>query len=485
MRAELGVVVVALSVGAAHAQVTSPPDVDWGKPPALAAERPFQPPGATRLALEGGGALLVVENHALPLVTVLFAMPGAGSAADPPGRTGLAAFTANLLEEGAGGLSAREVAEQLENLGSEIATWVEDDAGFVRVTALTQKLGPSLDITGKVLAAPAFAEGDARRTHEDQATAIKLRRDQPGAVAQVIFDGALFGPDSPHGHPTLGSARDFARVGVADARAFYRDRWATSRLLAVVAGDVTPAEAKQHIDRALAGWKQAGGAAPPAPASVITRAPPARLLVVDRRDAEQANVIVGATGIRRDDPDAYPLEVLLNLLGGTYSSRLNHRLREELGYTYGIGASSSYFRDGGTISFSSALATPTAPDGLRELLRIVGETTSAAVPAAELAATQQNLVRGLPLYFANNEDIVDAFAGAVLVGLPDDWFDGYAARVRAVTAEQVQAAARRLVAAERLVAVVVGPMATLEKPLAKLGFGKPRRYDPDGLPVKR
>lgn len=486
MRAER---VLALALAVAWAQVSAAQKVDWSQPPPLAAERPFQPPRPVRLTLEGGGTLLVIENHALPLVTVLFGMPGAGSTADPPGRSGLAAFTANLLDEGAGGLGARALAEGLENLGSELATWVEDDAGFVRLNALTQHLGPSLDLAGKVIVAPAFDDGEARRIHEDQVTAIALRRDRPGAVARVIFDAAVFGAGTPHGHPTLGSTRDFAKVGVADARAFYRERWVTSRLLVVVAGDVAPAEAKRHLDRALAGWKQGTAGWAVSSASGVEPAPaprpPARLLVVDRRDAEQANVIVGAAGIRRTDPDAYALEVLLNLLGGTYTSRLNHRLREELGYTYGIGAQAAFYRDAGTITFESALATPKTPDGMRELLRIVGETTAAEIPAGELAASQQNLVRGLPLYFASNDDVADAFAGIVLVGLPDDWFEGYARRIREVTAESVQGAARRLVAAERLVAVVVGPMGRLAKPLARLGFGKPRRYDADGNPVKR
>jgi zinc protease len=462
--------------------------VDWKQVPPLAPERPFTPPKPARLALDGGGTLLVIENHTLPLVTVLFAMRGAGSAADPPGRSGLAAYTANLLDEGAGGLGARELAEELENLGSELATWVEDDAGFVRLDTLAQHLGPSLDLVGKVISAPAFEDREARRIHEDQATAIQLRRDRPGAVARVIFDAALFGRESPHGRPGLGTARDFGRVTAADARAFYRDRWATPQLLVVVAGDVAPADARRLVERALAGWSQRGAPGPP---GVPPAEPPrprrgeSRLHVVDRRDAEQANVIVGAVGVRRSDPEAHPLEVLLNLLGGTYTSRLNNRLREQLGYTYGVGAAASYYHDTGSIVVESAIATPRTPDGLAEILRIVGETTRTAVPAEELTASQQNLVRGLPLWFASNDDIADAFAGTALIGLPDDWFDGYAARVRAVTAAEVQAVARRLLAAERLVAVVVGPMGTLEGSLARLGFGRPRRYDPDGVPKRR
>jgi zinc protease len=481
MRPTLWTFAVLLVASGARAQTPTKDEVDWKVMPPPGPERPFQPPRATRLALEGGGVLLVVPNTALPLATVLFAMPGAGSTSDPADRAGLAAFTADLLDEGAGGLQARELAERVEALGSELATWAEEDAAFVRIASLTRNLPASLELVGKVLTAPAFEDDDGKRIHEDQTASVRLRRDRPGAVAQVVFEAGLYGAAAPYGHPAFGYLSDLGRFGVADARTFYQKQFARERLLVVVAGDVTPDTAKQQVEAALAGWKAAGEPVA-APAAVEKIASKSRLLVIDRPGAEQANVVIGTLGMTRVDDRSYALDVLTNVLGGTFTSRLNNRLREQLGYTYGATAYPTFHRQTGAVVISTALSTPKTALGMKEILTIVADIAKTPLSATELAAAQQNLIRGLPDYFRTNDDIADAFAGTALIGLPEDWFQGYADRVRGVTAAQVSAVAGSLLEPKRLIAVVVGPLDQIERDVSKVGFGKPTRFDPDGAP---
>jgi zinc protease len=476
--------VLALSLAAVPAAAQQPEEVDWSRTPPLGPEREFEPPRPTRLALEGGGTLLVIEERALPLVTVLFVMPAAGSTSDPPDRAGLAAYTADLLDEGAAGMQARDIAESAETLGSELSTWAEEDAAFVRIVSLTRTLEASVALAGKALTAPSFEDDDGKRIHEDRAASVRLRRDLPGAVAHIVFEAGLYGASTPYGHPASGTLADLGRFGVADARAFYARHYARDRLIVVVAGDARPAEAKQLIERALAGWSAKGEApaAVPVARKVASRS---RLLVIDRPGAEQANVVIGGLGTTRADERSYPLDVLLNVLGGTFTSRLNHRLREQLGYTYGAFGYPTYHRHTGAVLISTALSTPRAADGMREILAMVAAMARTPLSQAELAAAQQNIVRRMPDTFRTNEDIADAFAGKELVGLPDDWYAGSAGRVRAVTAEQVSAAAKTFLDPRRLIAVVVGPLAEIEKDIARVGFGKPARFDPDGAPVGR
>src|SRR5688572_24433780 len=241
------------------------------KPPPLGEERVYEPPRATRLALEGGGTLLAIEDHRLPLVTVELAFSGAGSTADPPGRAGLAAYTATVLDEGAGGLSARALAEGFEGLGSQLSIWVEEDAAHIKVSALASKLSETLELAGKLVTAPAFDPREARRVHEDQATGVRLRRDRPGAVARVVLEGRLYGRAAPYGHPATGYVEDLSRFGVAEARSFYDEKYRRAGLFVVVVGDVSAAEARRLVDRSLAGWKGAPGDAPAPAAAVVAR----------------------------------------------------------------------------------------------------------------------------------------------------------------------------------------------------------------------
>ena len=205
---------------------------------------------------------------------------------------------------------------------------------------------------------------------------------------------------------------------------------------------------------------------------------------MNRPGAEQANLLLGGQGLRRDDPRAFAFDVLLNILGGTFTSRLSHRLREQLGYTYGIGAESSYLRTSGTWGIDTAVFTPRTGAALREIFRILAELGRRPVGSDELAASKRNLTRGMPLYFTSNSDIADAFLGLAVNGLPDDWFDGYAAKVGAVTSADLTTLARTLLARTGITTVVIGPFAVLRKDLTRLGLGRAEAFDPDGEPLR-
>jgi zinc protease len=484
-------VAVIVAVGLLPCGVAWAQPIDWSSPPPLGPERPYRPPRAVTSALTGGGTLLVISDHELPLVTVVLGIVGAGSAADPAAAPGLAGLTADALDEGAGGLAGRELAERLETLGTSLTTWAEEDAAYVRVSALADKVAPSLEVAAKILTAPAFDAAEVRRVHEDRATAIRLRRDRPGAVADLILARALHGERSPYGHPVLGTARGLATVGLEDVRAFHRRRYRRDRLIVVVAGDLSPPAARDLVEQALADWRtppSAPGASPSPP-----RAPPSppaarrtttgRLLVVDRPGAEQGNVLIGALGPPREDPRSYAFDVLTNLLGGTFTSRLGRRLREELGYTYGVSAETTYLRATSRWSAATAVFTPRTADALGEVLKLLAVAGRRTAGTEELEAARRNLVRRMPLDFGTQADVADAYMGLALNGLPLDWFETYAERIGRVTAAEVRRLAAALLAPRELVCVVVGPMAEVGAALARLGLGPGRSHDPDGEPL--
>lgn len=477
------VVLVALLAAAARAEVAYPPD--FAAVPALGPERTYAPPRVTRAKLACGAELWVATDHTLPIASVRVVMPGAGSAADPAGKAGLADYASALLfEGGAGELGGRLLAERLEGLGSQLASWSEIDAAFIEVSMLSAHRKEALALLGSVVTAPRFDAADARRLHEDRKTSVLLRRDEPGAVAHLVLRAALFGGDSAYGHPIVGSLATLKAFGGDDARGFYRAHWAPERMVVVAAGDVDLDELRATLDAAFGTWKPKG-AAPVWPKPRAAPAGASRLLVVDRPDAEQANVLVGAIGLSRSDARAAALEVAVSLLGGTFGSRLTHRLREELGLTYGVNAVAGYERATGIVAIETALFTPRAAEGLGEVLRLVADLGKTPVPAAELTAVEANLVRGLPQAFTTNEAVADAFADLAAAGLAPEWFDGYAAKVQAVGAADITKAARAFLDPGRLVVVVIGPLGTIGADLAKLGLGRAAELDADGAPVKR
>jgi zinc protease len=463
---------------------------DWSKAPAPTAEPRFAPPRAKQRKLSNGMRLLVVENRKLPIVGMTLLVPGAGAAADPQDRLGLASFTADLLDEGAGDLSALAIAEEQDRLGADFEVFADTDAAAVAMRTLSKTLDPSIELLAKVLSQPRFDDKDVERVRGDRMTALEQRRDRPREVANLLLSGRLYGARSPYGHPVAGFAGDLRATTAADVRAFYGERWDPSKMTLVVAGDVDEQALWAKLEKTLGAWKAgavpAGGRrVPPRPVTPatkpVTQLHASRLLVTDRPGAAQSDVRIGIIGPDRKDPRFFAFEVLRTTLGDGFTSRLTQRLREQLGITYNARATMDWRIARGPFAIGTALVTDATGVGITETLGILRELATREVPAAELEKSKQNLIRALPSELETNLATSGALATLVHLGLPLDWYEHYADGVRQVTAAQVRAAAALLPASSMVVAVV-GDLAKIRAALDQLGLGAPVLHDAYGLP---
>jgi zinc protease len=454
---------------------------DWTTPPKPTAERAFKPPAARRAKLPNGMSVLVVENHKLPIVSIALVAPGAGTAYDPKDKPGLAAFTADMLDEGAAGLSAIQIAQEEDRLGATIALGAGTDAARVSVSTLTATLDPTIDLLAKILTQPAFDPKDFDRVAGDRGTALELRRDRPREVAGIMLAATLFGIDTPYGHPGAGVRESFKSIALPDLQAFYASRWNPATMTLVVAGDVDEAKLVARLGAALGAWKAPGAKIVRVAASPLKVA--ARLQLVDRPNAPQSDVRIGLVGLDRKDRRYYAFEVMANALGGGFTSRLNQRLREQLGITYGIGAGMDWRQQPGPFSISTAIVAAETAHGIAETLKIVDDLAQKDVPAAELDKAKQNLIRALPAQFETNAGTAASFAELSLHGLPDDWYAHYADQVRRVTAADVRSVAKTAIPSGKLVIAVVGDMGKVRGELDKLGLGNAVMHDLYGTPI--
>ncbi len=457
---------------------------DWTKPPVPTKEPVFKPPVAKRLKLKNGMALLVVPNHALPIVSLTLLVPGAGGASDPAGKGGVAAYAADMLDEGAAGMSAIAIAEELDRLGASLGTGAGVDNAEVSMSTLTKTLDPSLELFAKIVTQPTFDDKEADRVKGDRSTSLELRRDRPREVAAIMLNAALYGASAPYGHPISGTREEFKSVTNADAKTFYTERYNPATMTLVVAGDVEPDALKTKLDAGLGAWKPAG--VKPMPKLVTTPAKPgARLLLADRPAAAQSDVRIGLVGMDRKDPHFYQLEVFRMILGGSFTSRLNNRLREQLGITYGISAIQDWRKAKGPFLIASAIVTAETAKGLGEILKIVDDLGTVDVPADELEKAKQQLIRALPAEFDTNSSTVDAFVTLIAHGLPDNWYASYADNIRKVKAADVKNVAKTVVPSKKLELAIVGDMSKVRGDIDKLGLGDAAMHDLYGVPVKK
>jgi zinc protease len=454
---------------------------DWTKAPSPTAEPTFTPPVPKRMRLANGIALLVVENHALPIVSLRLVVPNAGSALDPKPKPGVAAFTADMLDEGAHNLTAIQIANQEDFLGADISVFAGIDQAGLAASTLTKTLEPTLDLVAEIITQPTFAAADFERVKGDRATGLELRRDRPREVVSVMFGAMLYGLDSPYGHPSGGMRESFKAISLADLQQFYKDRWDPKHMTMVVVGDVDPIALQKKLDATLGTWSHPGksaGSIATAPAKISHR-----LGFVDRPGAQQSDVRIGLVGVERKDPRYYAFEVLTSTLGGSFTSRLNQRLREGLGITYGISASQDYRVARGPFGISSAIVTAETAHGLSETLKIVDDLATTEMTAEELDKSKQHLIRALPAQFGSNASTAGAFAELALHGLPDSWYARYSDSIRKVTAKDVRTVAKSAIPSGKMVFAVVGDLAKMRADVDKLGLGDAEVRDSYGVPI--
>ncbi|MEX0890846.1 MAG: pitrilysin family protein [Gemmatimonadota bacterium] len=428
----------------------------------------FTAPAVRRFTLANELQVMVVEQHELPVVDVQLVVR-AGAAADLPPAAGRAALMADLLDEGTRTMSALELADAVDFLGASLQVYPGWDATTVALHVLKPHLEAALLLLGQVATEPAFPAEEFQRKREQRLNAIRQELDDPRALANTAFAAVVYGDAHPYGAPLGGTASSVAALTLDGVRAFYRERFHPENATLVVAGDVMAAEITPLLERALGGWERAAAPATELPAA--PRPAPTAIHIVDRPGAPQSELRVGLVGVPRTTEDYYALEVMNTVLGGAFTSRLNMRLREEKGWTYGAGSGFGYRLGPGPFQVATAVFTEVTDSTLTEIVRELRRIRDELVPEEELARARNYLALGYPRSFETTGGLAGNMAQLALYGLPADYHDRYVERILAVSAEDVWRVANAYLDPGRSAIVVAGDRARIEAGLRALRLG--------------
>jgi predicted Zn-dependent peptidase len=446
--------------------------VDRTRLPSVGHDPPFRLPEFQRTVLANGTRLWAAEHRRAPVLTVLLLVPS-GAAADPLGAPGLAALTADLLDEGSTSRSGIELHEALTRLGGHLTTEVWSDATVVGLTTLSRHLRGGLELLFELVTQPRFDPDDVARVRDLRLNRILQMRQSPSAVADRVFLETLYDAH-PYGHLAVGTEAALSTMSADDAAEFHR-RWYTPSAWTLIAvGDVPPQQMCAEIEQVWA--EVSAGAGHPAVDAPLPEPSPAgdRMVFVARDGAVQSEIRLGHPGVPRSSPDYYALRVLNAVLGGQFVSRVNLNLREDKGYTYGARTSFDWRTGRGPFSLQASVQTAATIDGIREAVREMTDIRGARPPTAdELALARAALTRGFPRSFETASQIAGAGVQLALHQLSDDTYAQFVPRIMAVGADDVLQAALRHLHPEELVAVVVGSRPDVLGGLAGLGFGEP------------
>jgi predicted Zn-dependent peptidase len=451
--------------------------IDRSQLPALRAVKGFSFPSIAKSTLANGLGLWTAHHPQVPMIGLVL-LVRIGSANDPAGKEGLAAITADMLDEGSGSRSAIDVHEDIARIGAQFDTDIGSDAMLVSLTSLSRFTGRALELLADVAVRPALRDTDFLRVRQLRLNRLKQLRDMPGVIADRVFARLLYG-DAPYGHTPLGNERSLSAMTVDDIRAFHRSSILPGATTLIAVGDCDHETVRAAAEIAFGDWS-AGGV--PVSSDAFSTSTPARLNVVTRSGAPQSELRIGHVAASRSTPDYHALLAANMVLGGQFVSRINLNLRGSKGITYGARTSFEFRRRPGPfslqVSVDSAATALAIRESIGEIAAIRGDRP---VSVEELAVGVAALTRGYARNFETLDQIARAVAQIALFDLPDDYYAQFVPRIEAVTPDQVTQVAARYLDPDRLTTVVVGDLDQIGQNLAHLDLGQPTVLTADSI----
>ncbi|HKP73910.1 MAG TPA: pitrilysin family protein [Longimicrobiaceae bacterium] len=439
---------------------------DRGAVPPRGALRPFHFHAVHRRALPNGLGILAAEVRNFPVVTIDLVID-AGALTEPPERAGVAALTAGLLESGAAGMSAAEIAERVYGLGLSLDAGVSWDTSQTGFTCLRSRVEPAFELLAAIARESSFPADEVDRVRDERVTGIVQRRGTPSSAADEASHRWIYAPGTPFARPLGGMLRTLQGLTRDEVAAFYARRYRPETTTLVAAGDISVDEVVALAERWFGDWE--GGGERTAPAASAPRLDHTTVVLLDRPGAVQSEIRLGHVGVERTSPDYFAVTVLNAILGGTFSSRLNLNLRERLGFTYGASSVFAPRRLPGPFSMTTAVQTEVTAQAVAEMLRDLREMREAEVTPAELDDARNFLAGVFPLALQTTDGVAGKLSSIATYGLPDDYFDHYRDGILAVTAADVLDAARRRLWPDRAAIVIAGDAARIRGELEGLG----------------
>ncbi len=456
---------------------------DRSKAPEIGAPPELKLPKLQHATLSNGLKVILAERHEIPLVDFWLGLD-AGYAADQFASPGTASMVMSLLSGGTKTRTALQISDEQELLGARVAARSNLDLSIVQLSALKSKLDPSLDLFADLILNPLFPAADFSRQQRLQLAAIQREKNTPIQMALRVFPGLIYGPGHAYGNPLTGSGTTASveKLTREDLVKFHEVWFKPNHATLAIAGDTTLAEVTPRLEKLFANWKP--GQIPEK--NIKNVQPPAKSVVyiIDKPGAEQSIIFAGNIAPPRANPEEIAIEAANDDIGGMFGSRLNMDLREDKHWSYGVQSLLWGARGQRPFLAVAPVQTDKTKESLEEMnQQFRGILGDHPVTAEELSRIQSNETLSLPGSFETLNAVGQSILEIVQFGLPEDYYETYAGKVRALTTTDVEQGAKAIVRPDHLIWVVVGDRAKIEPGIKELGLGEIRLLDADGKPI--
>lgn len=440
-------------------------------------------PTIQRSTLSNGMQILLAERHAVPIVDFNLLID-AGYAADQFVSPGTAALTLDMLDEGTKNKTALEISDELALLGARLRTGSNLDVSFVNLSTLKNKMDEALKLYAEVISSPSFPKKDFKRLQKQQVARIKREKSNPIQMALRVFPKLIYGETHAYSLPFTGSGfeESVAKLTRDDLVKFHKTWFKPNNATLIVVGATTMDEIKPKLEKLFKDWKR--GETPQKDISVVEHREKPIVYLVDKPGALQSIIFAGHVAPPKANPDEIAIETMNNILGGTFTSRINMNLREDKHWSYGSRSILVGARGQRPFITYAPVQTDKTKESMVEILRelkgILGEKPATS---EELTKIQKNRTLRLPGSWETIASVGNSINEIIRYGLPDNHFETYASRIHGLKLEQISAAARQVVHPGNLIWVVVGDREKIESGIRELELGEIEFIDPDGNPI--
>jgi zinc protease len=400
-----------------------------------------------------GAEVYFVENHDLPIVDVSVNFP-AGSARDTAEKSGVAGITRYMMTLGAAGMTDEVIANKMADIGAVLGGEFDADRAAFKLRTLSseREQAQALDVFTKILQKPDFPDSVLSREKARIISGLQEAATQPESISNKAFMTAMYGTH-PYSLDESGEVDTVSKIKREDLQDFYAKYYDAKGAVIAMMGDLTREQANKVAESLASGMPQAAKPAPIPSVQLPTQPSEQRIA----HPASQSHILLGYPGIKRGDPDLFPLYVGNYILGGGgFVSRLTEEVREKRGLVYSV---YSYFMPMGELG-PFQIGLQTKKDQAEAATKVVKETLDKflknGVTEAELKAAKANIIGGFPMRIDSNNKILDYLAVIGFYKLPLNYLDDYNKNVAKVTTAQIKDAFNRRVKPENFVTVIVG-----------------------------
>jgi zinc protease len=445
--------------------------------PAVGPERPFQLAPRVERTLSNGLRVIVTRQTVVPKVTVMLTVLS-GFSSDPPELTGLAALTADAVQEGTKSRTSKEIRGQVFGMGGSLSATVSQDFSSLSVRGLSEFAPRLIDLVADVALNPTLPADEIAILKQQRLQNVMQQKASPQFLSNRQFRRALFG-----NHPYARTSETEATLQAIERPridAFHRAHYRPNNALLIVVGDVQPDGIMSIAEKSFGGWTRGEVPKPtfPAPPATTGR----QVFFVQRPNSIQSSMSVGNLAIKRGDPRWYELTVANAIYGGAFNSRIVRNIREEKGYTYSPGSSLTGFADAGFYRFSADVRNDVTGATLTEVFKEIDKMRAEGSDGTELQGAKAYLRGIFPVQTATQGGLMNVLNTIYVFGLPKDYPETFRARIAAVTPEQVKSAANVLLGSPDSVIAIVGDYAKVKDQLA--AFKDIKFFDPDGKSIQ-